>query len=236
MSGKIDFTRSGLTEKTTVESDHTRDRVHTTLMVMNQIKEEMLQEINQVKENIVMTTSNISNQIESTHSGLNETTLTQSNQTREKVDETAELVNVVKESLANTKQELKEEMLREISQVKENIVMTTSNLSNQIESTHSGLNEITLTQSSQTHEKVDKTAELVNVLKEDLANTKRELATVSLCQVFELFQKTSLGCGLIYHLFLIVTVAYPRGGIYAPSLISTFSNSLISRRSLISTW
>ena len=84
-------------------------------MVMNQIKEEMLQEINQVKENIVMTTSNISNQIESTHSGLNETTLIQSNQTRKKVDETAELVNVVKESLANTKHELKEEMLREIS-------------------------------------------------------------------------------------------------------------------------
>ena len=57
--------------------------------------------------------------------------------------------------------------------------MTTSNISKQIASTHSGLSEATLTQSNHTREKVDESAALVNVLREDLANTKQELETVS---------------------------------------------------------
>ena len=106
MQGKIDFTRSGLEETTSVESDQTRNRVATTLDLINQMKENLTQEINQVKENVETTTRDLARKIDSTQSGLTETTLDQSNQTRNKVDGTISLVHQLKEELDNAKQDI----------------------------------------------------------------------------------------------------------------------------------
>ena len=106
LSGKIEFAQTGLSNTTAVESDQTRDHVRNTLDLINQMKDDLAQEINHVKERVEATTTNLATQIESTQSGLTETTLDQSNQTRNKVDGTTAFINQLQQDLGTTKQDI----------------------------------------------------------------------------------------------------------------------------------
>ena len=161
MLGKIDFTRSGLTEKTSTESDQIRDRVKTNFSLINKIKEDFLEEIKQVKENLVTTTDNLANKIDLTQSDLSE-------------------------------------LSQKINQVKENVAVISSNFSSSDSGQSSQSSQSSLLQSGLFQSKRRKSKEggatlPVNLIQNDLEETKQNIAKVRK-KIFLLSDILSLIC------------------------------------------